>query len=235
MLLRIAWCEDCRRDRDRGLDATAASGRTASAPDLVSRCAGLGRAAVHVAAAYQRARDRLPRRRLCAVLLLFPELDRGRRHGTHRPAADQAHGRARRGLCTRGADPGLYRTRADGARRRRLRDLRVRVLGNHRGEPSARQRARFRSGPPRDPSLLRIVYVSETGSRSGCCDGNRIHLADGTPVWNATATDFARTGWRLEFSWTVFYTRHACLTVPAEVTQVPVVVSGRCDGSPQGP
>ncbi|HYL50926.1 MAG TPA: DUF4190 domain-containing protein [Acidimicrobiia bacterium] len=89
--------------------------------------------------------------------------------------------------------------------------------------------------PPRDPSLLRIVYVSETGSRSGCCDGNRIHLADGTPVWNATPTDFARAGWRLEFSWTVFYTRHACLTVPAEVTQVPVVVSGRCDGSAQGP
>jgi hypothetical protein len=85
--------------------------------------------------------------------------------------------------------------------------------------------------PPRDPSLLRLVYVSQHGFTGGCCDDNRIRLADGTPVENATVVDWVRAGWRLEFSKTVFYTRHACLTVPAEVTQIPVVVNGRCDGS----
>ncbi len=85
--------------------------------------------------------------------------------------------------------------------------------------------------PPRDPSLLRVVYVSEHGFNGGCCDDNRIRLADGTPVENATAPDWERAGWRLEFSQTVFYTRHACLTVPAAATQIPVVVDGRCDGS----
>jgi hypothetical protein len=85
--------------------------------------------------------------------------------------------------------------------------------------------------PPRDPSLLRLVYVSQRGFNGSCCDDNHIRLADGTPVENATAVDWQRAGWRLEFSQTVFYTRHACLTVPAEATQIPVVVDGRCDGS----
>ncbi len=85
--------------------------------------------------------------------------------------------------------------------------------------------------PPRDPSLLRLVYVAQHGYAGGCCDNNRIRLADGTRVEYATAADWERVGWRLEFSQTVFYTRYVCLTVPAEVTQIPDVADGRCDGS----
>ena len=85
---------------------------------------------------------------------------------------------------------------------------------------------------PRDPTLLRLVYTEQHGLSSGCCEDDHIQLADGTPVEAATAADWERVRWRLEFSQTILYTRHACLTVPSEVTEIPVVVEGRCLGVP---
>jgi hypothetical protein len=84
---------------------------------------------------------------------------------------------------------------------------------------------------PRDPGLLRLVYIGQHDVTSGCCNDDRIRLADGTPVENATPADWERAGWRLEFSRTIFYTRDACLTVPSEPTEIPVVVEGHCAGA----
>jgi hypothetical protein len=84
---------------------------------------------------------------------------------------------------------------------------------------------------PRDPGLLRLVYIGQHDVTSGCCNHDRIRLADGTPVDLATAADWERAGWRLEFSRTIFYTRDACLTVPPELTEMPVVAEGHCVGS----
>ena len=84
---------------------------------------------------------------------------------------------------------------------------------------------------PRDPGLLRLVYIGQHDLTSGCCNDDQILLADGTRVRDATPADWERAGWRLEFSRTIFYTRYACLTVPSEPTEIPVVVEGRCVGS----
>lgn len=89
--------------------------------------------------------------------------------------------------------------------------------------------AQSQSTTPRDVQLIRSRYLAEVSSDNGCCDSNEIHLADGTPMLQATDVDFARNQWRLEFSKSIVYRRHACVTVPSEPTSPVVVHDGRCN------
>jgi hypothetical protein len=81
---------------------------------------------------------------------------------------------------------------------------------------------------PRDPSLIRLVYAQQHERSSGCCHDDDVHLADGTPIDGATGPDWQRARWRIEFSRTIIYGGYACLTVPSELSEAPVVVEGRC-------
>jgi hypothetical protein len=81
---------------------------------------------------------------------------------------------------------------------------------------------------PRNVQLIRSRYFVEASSGNGCCDANEIHLADGTPVLQATDVDFVRNQWQLEFSKSIVYQRHACVTIPNETTSPIVVRDGRC-------
>jgi uncharacterized membrane protein len=87
--------------------------------------------------------------------------------------------------------------------------------------------ARLDERTSRDPSLLRRVYTQESTS-SGCCDDDRIRLADGTRVEFATRDDWERAGWRLEFERTIVYSEYACLTIPESTAEVPTEVDGKC-------
>jgi uncharacterized membrane protein len=84
---------------------------------------------------------------------------------------------------------------------------------------------------PRDPGLLNLVYTQQHDLSSGCCHDDDIRLADGTPIGAATRLDWLRVRWRIEVSRTIIYTGYACLTVPSEPSEVPVVVAGRCSSS----
>jgi hypothetical protein len=84
---------------------------------------------------------------------------------------------------------------------------------------------------PRDPNLIRLVYIQQHDVGGGCCHDDDLRLADGTQIGVATRVDWLRVGWRIEVSRTIIYAGYACLTVPSEVTQIPVVVNGRCAGS----
>ena len=81
---------------------------------------------------------------------------------------------------------------------------------------------------PRDAQLIRSRYFIEVTADNGCCDSGEIHLADGTPVVQATDVDYERNQWQLEFSKTVVRHRYACATVPVDVTAPVVVRDGRC-------
>jgi len=88
--------------------------------------------------------------------------------------------------------------------------------------------AASRSTSPRDVQLIRSRYLVEVSSSNGCCDANEIHLADGTSVLRATGMDFVRNQWQLEFSKSIVYERHACVTIPSATTSPIVVRDGRC-------
>jgi hypothetical protein len=81
---------------------------------------------------------------------------------------------------------------------------------------------------PRDPDLIRLVYVRQHDLSSGCCHDDDIRLADGTRVGEATRLDWLRVRWRIEFSRSIIYTGYACLTVPSRAFESPAVVEGRC-------
>jgi len=83
---------------------------------------------------------------------------------------------------------------------------------------------------PRDPSLLLRVFVAQTErfGRGGCCDSDRLRLADGTRFEDATPADWERVGWRVEVTRTLFYTRRACLTVPPAADLAARVDDGPC-------
>ena len=87
------------------------------------------------------------------------------------------------------------------------------------------------NGEPRDPALLLRVLVTETerdGGSGGCCGADRVRLADGTRFEEATRADWVRVGWRVEVTRSIFYTRHACLTVPESTAVSPRVDDGPC-------
>ncbi len=84
---------------------------------------------------------------------------------------------------------------------------------------------------PRDPDLIRLVYTQQHDVSGGCCNDDDLALADGTPIQTATRLDWIRVRWRVEVSQSIIYTGYACLTIPSEVSEAPVVVDGRCDSS----
>ena len=75
-------------------------------------------------------------------------------------------------------------------------------------------RAPIIGGSLRDPQLPGNVYERETDTDDGCCDDSRIRLADGTRVETATAADWERVDWQLEFERTIVYAENACLSIP---------------------
>jgi hypothetical protein len=84
---------------------------------------------------------------------------------------------------------------------------------------------------PRDPALIRAVYEREV-IFDGCCNEDDVALPNGTSVLAATEDDWESAGWQLEFSRSIFYTEHVCLTVPESSSDTALVVEGQCDAVP---
>jgi hypothetical protein len=61
-----------------------------------------------------------------------------------------------------------------------------------------------------------------------------VALADGSDVLRATNADWARAGWRMEFTVHDLGTGHACLTIPTTRQAFPVITTGTCASSPMG-
>ena len=90
---------------------------------------------------------------------------------------------------------------------------------------------------PRNVELLRDVYQQQAfygyGYRNGsygCCEEDVITLADGTPIEIATAADWKRNNWQVEFEQTFIGDKVACVTIPASNSAGIDVSKGRCSG-----
>jgi hypothetical protein len=74
---------------------------------------------------------------------------------------------------------------------------------------------------PRNPRLIEGIWLSNQ-----CCRSAHAYLPDATPIAQATAADYERTGWQIEMEDDSFRTVYECLTIPP-AGQV-VVRDGRC-------
>ena len=57
---------------------------------------------------------------------------------------------------------------------------------------------------------------------------DRIVLPDGTPAGLASDARLENNQWRVQFSRSFLGSKYVCLTIPANVSEPPVVVDGRC-------
>lgn len=90
--------------------------------------------------------------------------------------------------------------------------------------------ASFSGTSPRNPEQLLQTYRNEHDG-FGCCTSADIHLPDGTPISEATLSDYQRAQWRIELSRTLFQTRYACIALPESPDLAPTVTKGHCPAS----
>jgi hypothetical protein len=88
------------------------------------------------------------------------------------------------------------------------------------------RRAVVEQTAPRNPQLLREVWLSETSN--GCCEGIDVYLPDGTLPAQATVADYQRNNWQIEMSDDFLRTVHVCVTVPPTAGMRIDVDDGRC-------
>jgi hypothetical protein len=82
---------------------------------------------------------------------------------------------------------------------------------------------------PRDANVITRAWTQACNCSPGS-NGNRdneAHLPNGLSIWDATNSDFAAAGWRIDVSAQVLSTAHVCLFVPS-TPSVATFVDGRC-------